>query len=206
VFVVPTSQLLSRRAQRNPAQAEALPDGDAGGEDAGGSDDGDSSDENAQDEHPRKKSRQALKTPAQVVGYAKQSLGKVDKLLASVRFLAWSREAVERMLARVNAKTKVMNRYSGELDRLQLRVGNQILVCMTAATRQLKVLQEVLLAIRRYFNDSSDRARPMLLDTLVALERSYAAALETLTLSTPIMLEAGARGLRHALRGAKASC
>jgi hypothetical protein len=198
VFVVPTGQLLLMRAQHNPAPAAALPDVDAGGEDASGGDNGDGSDENTQEEHPRKKSRQTFKTPAKVVGYAKQTLGKVDKLLTSVASLAWSKDSVERTLARVNGKTKVMNQYRGELDRLQLRGGDQsILIRMTAATRQLKVLQEVLLAMRWYFNDSSDRARAVLLDSLMAMETSYATALDTLTLSTPVMLEAGARGMRH---------
>jgi hypothetical protein len=199
VFVVPTGQLLLMRAQHNPAPAAALPDVDAGGGDASGGDDGDGSDENAQEEHPgRKKSRQTFKTPGKVVGDAKQTLGKVDKLLASVASLAWSKDSVERALARVNSKTKVMNQYRGELDRLQLRGGDQsILIRMTSATRQLKILQEVLLAMRWYFNDSSDRARPALLDSLMAMETSYATALDTLTLSTPVMLEAGASGMRH---------
>ena len=73
----------------------------------------------------------------------------MDKLLASVASLAWSKDSVERALARVNSKTKVMNQYRGELDRLQLRGGDQsILIRMTSATRQLKILQEVLLAMR----------------------------------------------------------
>jgi hypothetical protein len=149
VFVVPTGQLLLMRAQHNPAPAAALPDVEAGVEADGVGDDADGSDE--QEEHPRKRSRQAFKTPAKVVGYAKQTLGKVDKLLVSVASLAWSKDSVERTLARVNAKTKVMNQYRGELDRLQLRGGDQsILIRMTAATRQLKVLQELLLAMRCY--------------------------------------------------------
>jgi hypothetical protein len=199
VFAVPTGQLLLMRAQQVPAPAAALQDAEAGGEDASGAEHGDDiSDDGQEEDHPRKRSRQSFKTSNKVVGYAKQTLGKVDKMLASASSMLWHRDSVERMLTRLNHKMKTMNQYRGELDRLQLRGGDQsILIRMTAATRQLKVFQEVLLAMRGYFNDASDRARPKLLDSLKVIETNYASALETLKLSTEILLEAGARGMKR---------
>ena len=192
-FTVPAGQLLLLMAKR-PAQSQLDSAETGGGRATQGKDPEDSEQGEPSDAEPppSKKARRSSKTPAKVIGYAKQTLSKVEKMLKELSTLSWNRDAMDKMLAKVTSKLQVLSQYRSDLDRFQLRGNDQsIILRMTSATRQLKVLQEMLSSFRLYFRDPESTARVSLLESVTRLEKSYATAIENMQLSPAVCMEAG---------------
>ena len=204
-FIVPTAQLLLLRAAMSAApRTQVDSDDDAEGDEpkttvcGGGSERGASQ---------GRKRRAVSKTPAKVIGYTKQTLAKVDKVLQLVTTMSWGKESTEKLYTQVTSKLAGLTQYRADLDRLQLRSGDQsILIRMTSATRQLKVVQEMLQAFRTYFRDAADTARTRLLEALSSLDKSYATAFDTIAVSTAVLLEAGSVESRDRVRVLRLPC
>jgi len=191
---VPTGQLLFLIAQKRPAQVQLDSAEIGGGRATQGKDPEDSEEVEPSDAEPppNKKARRSSKTPAKVIGYAKQTLSKVDKMVKELSTLTWNRDAMDKMLAKVTSKLQVLSQYRSDLDRFQLRGNDQsIILRMTSATRQLKVLQEMLSSFHLYFRDPESTARVSLLESLTRLEKSYATVIENIQLSAAVCMEAG---------------
>ena len=105
--------------------------------------------------------------------------------------MTWGRDTTDKLFKNVNSKMSILCQHRTELDRLQMRNGEQsILIRMTSASRQLKVVSDMLVAFRAFFRDATEAGRTTLLDELSSLEKRYATAFDTIEVSTQVLLEA----------------
>lgn len=205
-FTVPTGQLLLIRAQIQsalvpmpstpPVSSSQSDPGShlsvlgSGGAHAVAEPPKDEGDSDADDHEQRRRRKSSGITQGKKVGYAKQTLSKVSKLLEEISTMKWGRDATERAIRGISNKMTILAEYRSTLDKLHLRGDSQtILIKMTTATRQLTALQDMFLAFRQFHKDISDGARPRLLEALASVEVRYASALAGITMSTAVMLE-----------------
>ena len=130
-------------------------------------------------------------TQGKVVGYSKCALTRVEKVLSEFTDMPLSRDSVEKMMNSVNTRIQALQKFRGKLDKLEMREESQsLLIRMTTASRQMKLLHEVLLAFRAYYRDVSGGARDVLLGKLLSIETSFKSVIATVRFSMAMGLEA----------------
>lgn len=130
-------------------------------------------------------------TVRKVSGYIKSTLSRVEKLLSEFSDMPLSRGTVEKIMQGATKRTELLQKYRGQLRKFDISPESQsLLIRMTTACRQMKLLQELTTAFKTYYRDGSGSARDVLLSKISSIKTSFKSVIATVRSSVAMGLEA----------------